>query len=62
VGEFLLAISFKNVENHFLGLLHMFMDQILIVIEGFYGMNWLVCVVGGTYHGASGRLQCHALS
>jgi hypothetical protein len=30
-------------------------------MEGIYWMNWLVCIVGGTYIGASGGLQCHVL-
>jgi len=28
---------------------------ILIVIEGFYGRNWLACLVGGTCRGALGE-------
>jgi hypothetical protein len=37
---------------NFLRLLQVFMALMPIVIEGFYGMNWLVCLVGGTCLGA----------
>jgi len=52
VGEFLIADSFKNVKENFLRLLQVFMALMPIVIEGFYGINWLVCLVGGTCLGA----------
>jgi hypothetical protein len=51
VGEFLIADSFKNVKENFLRLLQVLMALMPIVI-GFYGMNWLVCLVGGTCLGA----------
>jgi hypothetical protein len=36
-GEFLVAISFRNVKGHFLGRLRVFMAQMPLVIEGFCG-------------------------
>lgn len=42
---------------NFLKLLQVFMGQMMMVIEGFYGMNWWVWVVGGTYHGALGVIS-----
>jgi hypothetical protein len=47
VGKFTLAVTFKNVEIISPGLLRVFMTLILIWIKGFFGMSWLVCLVGG---------------
>jgi hypothetical protein len=44
---------------NFLRLLQVFMALMPIVIEGFYGMNWLVCVCVG---GGGRRFQCHSVS
>lgn len=51
MGEFIVACSFKNVENHCPGLLHVFIVLILMGLEGFSWMNWLVCLVGEICHG-----------
>jgi hypothetical protein len=48
-----LEISMIILNRH----LRVFMVQILIWIEGFYGINWLVCLVSGTCHGALGKIS-----
>jgi hypothetical protein len=44
VVEFLVTVSFRNLEDQFAwAFALMFMVQMLMVIDGFYGMNCLVC-------------------
>lgn len=46
MGEFIVACSFINVVDRFIWAFVVSMDLILIGIEDFYGMSWLVCLVG----------------
>jgi hypothetical protein len=50
------TVDFKNVDDHFIWAFAVSMDLILIGIEYFYGMSWLVCLVGGTCCGALGEI------
>jgi hypothetical protein len=47
VEEFILVVTFTNVEDQITWLLRASMDLILIGIEGFFWMSWLVCSTGG---------------
>lgn len=53
-GSLLLHVLFKMSNINLLGLLRVFMVLTSIVIEIFYEMNWLVCLVGRSCHGALG--------
>jgi hypothetical protein len=53
--SFLLLVIFKMSKINLLGLLLVSMVLTLIVLEDFYGKNWLVCSIGGTCHGALGE-------
>jgi membrane-bound ClpP family serine protease len=52
VGEFLLLYLLEMLTINILGLLLVSMVLTLIVIEGFYGMDWLVCSIGEICCGA----------
>ena len=43
-GEFTLAVTFRNVEDHFTWTVVVSMTLILLGIEGFSGMSWLACL------------------
>lgn len=47
-GSLLLLALLETSKMNSLGLLWVFMDLIPIVRECIYGMDWLVCLVGGT--------------
>lgn len=48
VGEYVLACSFRSVEeDFFLGLLLGFMVLILMLSEVLFGMSWLASFLGG---------------
>jgi len=51
-GSLFLLVLLEMSNINLLGLLRVFMALILIVIEGFNGMNWLVFLIGGTCRGA----------
>jgi hypothetical protein len=57
VGSLLFLVLSKMPKINLLGLLRVFMFLILIVIEGFYRLNWLICLACGTCHGASGEIS-----
>jgi membrane-bound ClpP family serine protease len=60
VGSFLLLYLLEMLTINILGLLLVSMVLTLIVIEGFYGMNWLVCSIGEICCGALRELQHHS--
>lgn len=57
-----LSVFSETSKINFLGLLWMFIAPILMLIEGSYGTNWLVCLAGGTCLGAMGGFQRFSLS
>lgn len=61
-GEFTLACSFRNVDDHFTWALWVFMTLILMGIEDFFGMNWKIYLVGGTCLGALGEILTSLVS
>jgi membrane-associated phospholipid phosphatase len=61
-GSLLLHVHSKMLKIISPGLLRVFMALILMGIEGFFGMNWLVCLVGGTCLGALGVILTSLVS
>jgi hypothetical protein len=61
-GNLLLPARLETLKMVSLGLLWVFMGLIPILIEGTYGRNWLVCLVGGIFRGALGETSTSPIS